>query len=71
MSHDFGNYCLVLKYFKTSYSLNLLVSQGVIDGAENNGDIYNSVSHICDFMSCGCLSFCPSGSVPAQISNRT
>ena len=35
----FGQYCLVLKFFKTRYTCNVLVGQGVIDGAENDGDI--------------------------------
>ena len=35
----FGGYCLVLKFFKTIYTCNVLVGQGVIDGAENDGDI--------------------------------
>ena len=35
----FGEYCLVLKFFITRYTCNVLVGQGVIDGAENDGDI--------------------------------
>ena len=35
----FVGYCLVLKFFKTHYTCNVLVGQGVIDGAENDGDI--------------------------------
>ena len=35
----FVGYCLVLKFFKTRYTCNVLVGQGVIDGAENDGDI--------------------------------
>ena len=35
----FVGYCLVLKFFKTRYTCNVLVGQGVIDGAKNDGDI--------------------------------
>ena len=35
----FVRYCLVLTFFKTRYTCNVLVGQGVIDGAENDGDI--------------------------------
>ena len=62
-----GNYCRALKFFKTRYTCNVLVGQGVIDGADTYGDIQHSVSHLCDVMSRGCLSFYPSGSAPTQI----
>ena len=34
----FVGYCLVLKFFKTRYTCNVLVGQGVIDSAKNDGD---------------------------------
>ena len=35
----FVGYCLVLTFFKTRYTCNVLVGQGVIDGAKSDGDI--------------------------------
>ena len=42
----------------------MLVVHGVIDGAENDGDIQNCVGRLCDVISRGCSSFYLSGSVP-------
>ena len=61
----FVHYCLEVKFFKTRYTCNVLVGQGVIDGAEHDGDDTNVVSHLCDVIPRGGLSVCLCGSVPA------
>ena len=61
----FVHYCLEAKWFKTHYTCTVLVGQGVIDGAEHDSDDTNVVSHLCDVISCGGLSVCLCGSVPA------
>ena len=61
----FGGYCLVVKRVKPCYTCNVLVGQGVINGAEHDGDDKNGVSHLCDIISRGGLSVCLCGSLPA------
>ena len=61
----FVHYCLEVDLFKTRYTCNVLVGQGVIDGAEYDGDDNTVVSHLCDVIPRGGLSDCLCGSVPA------
>ena len=43
----------------------MYVAHGVVDGAENDGDVKNCVNHLCDVMSRGYLLVCDCVSVSA------